>query len=137
MRFRASTFLVLLVFTFHELPSARCSDATSPRPVDGNGGEAHRRRVVGRQAITEVTNTDVTLLATETITQTGSGTIVIITSTKTAAITAAKPTEVRSHCMRVLPCSSAKQRLMFGFVCCELAPYAGMLTFFFPDETSL
>lgn len=93
MRFRASTFLVLLVFTFHELPSARCSDAISPRHVDGGGGGAHRRGVVGRQEIilTEVTSTnDVTITTTQEATVTAPAETVIRTSTTT---TAAMPTE--------------------------------------------
>lgn len=106
MRFRASTFLVLLVFTFHELSSARCSDATS-RLVDGDGGGAHRRGVVGRQDIvltTEVTSTTgVIFTTTEDITTTESATTVIATRIMTATTTAATSTEPPTPTITILP----------------------------------
>ncbi|KAI5857019.1 hypothetical protein BZA05DRAFT_387019 [Tricharina praecox] len=93
MRFRASTFLALLTFTFHELPFALCSgspgDAT-PQQVDG----AHRPRglVVERQdvTVTEIGTTNVVTATTQveaTVTESANPILETRTSTLTAAPT--------------------------------------------------
>jgi len=90
MRFGASTFLVLLTFTFHMLPFVLCSDVPvfpadngRPQQIDG----VHRRGLVVERQTVIVTETDTTGVVIETTqvdaTVTGTGTAIIQTTTST------------------------------------------------------